>query len=158
MINHEIYLNIKKALFCEIIQKVTNPNKKDLFAPYYVFPFMYIIYFTFGSIELTNLSYPSIESKILIILGVIFYLIGTLTSLKIFSNEKFYHLNESGTNLESLIKLFIILNIVCTITAIVIQSVFYGAPILDPNLRMTMSPKLLGIIVVSTGDKLFFIN
>jgi hypothetical protein len=59
---------------------------KDIFAPWVLFPVIYILYFSFGSLKLTILPSPSTKSIVLAFMGLIFYLLGSYVVL-CFKNE-----------------------------------------------------------------------
>ena len=124
-------------------------SKIDLFSPYYLFPIIYTLYFTFGCIKLTNLPYPSRESIIFIIIGIIFYFIGACVSTRAFKRNDFLYCQcQKSSNIGKLILAFISISIFGAIIAITIQTIFYGVPLLDPSIRLAMSPKILSVIII----------
>lgn len=131
--------------------KLSELSDKDVFAPWVMFPFIYIIYFIFGSLPLTSLPSPSTKSAIVVIIGIIFYIFGVHVSLNVSNNKT----DSSGHNHQrdlynthKLIKCFFVFSIISGVIAAIIQIYLYGVPILDPSIRMVMSPKLFALIAV----------
>ena len=141
--------NMKNGLQKTIFPYAVKISEIDLFSPYYLFPIMYLVYFAFGSIKLTNLPYPSNESKIFVIIGIIFYFMGAYVSTKAFKHNDFlYYQSQKSSNIGKLIQASIFISIVGAIIAMTIQTIFYGVPLLDPGIRLAMSPKILSVLIV----------
>lgn len=119
---------------------------KDIFAPWVLFPIIYILYFSFGSLELTILPSPSIKSIVLAFIGLFFYLLGSFVvlcfenDLRAKSASNNYFLNDNTTRA---IRIVIILFLALISAAIIIQSFKYGIPILNPAIRGGLSVALL---------------
>jgi oligosaccharide repeat unit polymerase len=144
-----IFENRKRGSQRTIFPHAIDIFKIDIFSPYYLFPIIYILYFTFGCITLTNLPYPSTESKIFIIIGIIFYFIGAYVSARAFNRNDFLYCHyQKSSNIGKLIRAFILISVVGAIIAMTIQTIFYGVPLLDPGIRLAMSPKLLSIFIL----------
>jgi len=118
--------------------KLSKFDFKDIFAPWVLFPIIYILYFGFGSLQLTILPSPSTKSIVLAFMGLIFYLLGSYVvlcfenDLRANSKHNNYFLEE---NIEKAIRIFIILSLALIFVAIIIQSIKYGIPILNPAIR-----------------------
>lgn len=144
-----IFENMKIGLQRTMLPHAIERFKIDLFSPYYLFPIIYTLYFTFGCIKLTNLPYPSRESIIFIIIGIIFYFIGAYVSTRAFKRNDFLYCQcQKSSNIGKLIQAFISISVVGAIIAMTIQTIFYGVPLLDPSIRLAMSPKLLSIFIL----------
>jgi len=119
---------------------------KDIFAPWVLFPIIYILYFSFGSLKLTIYHSPSTKSIIIAFMGLIFYLLGSYVVLcfkkKLRANRaidthflKYYVIKY--------IRIVIILILALISVAIIIQAFNYGMPILNPAIRGGQSIELL---------------
>jgi oligosaccharide repeat unit polymerase len=121
-------------------------NFRDIFAPWVLFPIIYILYFSFGSLKLTIYPSPSTKSIVLAFMGLIFYLLGSYVVL-CFKNELLanraidtYFLKDYITKA---IRIVIILSLALISVAIIIQAFNYGMPILNPAIRGGQSIELL---------------
>ena len=119
---------------------------KDIFAPWVLFPIIYILYFSFGSLKLTIYPSPTTKSIILAFMGLIFYLLGSYVVLCF---KKKLQANSAIDNhflknyIIKYIRIFIILNLALISMAIIIQAFNYGMPILNPAIRGGQSIELL---------------
>jgi oligosaccharide repeat unit polymerase len=118
----------------------------DLFAPWILFPAIYILYFCFGSLKLTILPSPSLISTALIFIALIFYLLGSYVFLKSRHNIKLSELSNFGfchNYLGTIIHKGNLILLMVIFVAILFQSFKYGIPILSPEIRGGVSIELL---------------
>jgi oligosaccharide repeat unit polymerase len=127
----------------------------DIFAPWIAFPFLYILYFIFGSLKLTKLTYPSYKSTFLIFIALIFYILGSYMFIKYCDYKKISLKNDFVQNkwLEKPIHILVITSLSIILISILIQSFLYGIPILHPEIRGGVSLRLLpsGILFALFG-------
>lgn len=126
--------------------KLTKFDLKDIFAPWVLFPIIYILYFSFGSLKLTIYPSPTTKSVVLAFMSLIFYLFGSYVALSFENDLRANMKNNNYILKDSIIKAVragIILSLVLIFAAIIIQSLKYGIPILNPVIRGGQSINLL---------------
>gem|GEM_PF-2451940 len=118
----------------------------DLFAPWSLIPLIYVFYFAFGFMPITSLRQPTLTSFFICLLGLASYLFG-IYIINNSSAESACADNPDNIDIfERLIIAFVKIFIIGTIVLIIVYSIKYGIPILDPVLRTGLPPKFFALI------------